>query len=95
MGGRAILARLSVTVTNKEFGVAVRPDCKVLYMPRKIRQLLRDLKRAGFVNRGGKGPHRNYEHEKGIRVTLSGQLGDDAKPYQEKEVKRAIEEAKP
>jgi predicted RNA binding protein YcfA (HicA-like mRNA interferase family) len=63
-------------------------------MPRKIRQLARDLKRAGFVNRGGKGPHRNYEHDKGVRVTLSGQLGDDAKPYQEKEVKRAIEEAK-
>jgi len=51
------------------------------------------LERAGFVNRGGKGPHRNYEHTKGLRVTLSGQLGDDAKPYQEKEVKRAIEES--
>ena len=63
-------------------------------MPRKIRQLIRDLKRAGFINRGGKGIHRNYEHPKGIRVTISGSLGDDAKPYQEKEVKRRIEEAK-
>lgn len=62
-------------------------------MARKIRELVRDLERAGFVNRGGKGPHRNFEHARGIRVTLSGQLGDDAKPYQEKEVKRAIEEA--
>lgn len=61
-------------------------------MPRKIRDLIGDLERAGFVNRGGKGSHRNYEHRKGLRVTLSGQLGDDAKPYQEREVKKRIEE---
>ena len=61
-------------------------------MPRKIRELIRDLEQAGFVNRGGNGPHRNYEHTKGIRVTVSGQLGNDAKPYQEKAVRRAIEE---
>jgi predicted RNA binding protein YcfA (HicA-like mRNA interferase family) len=63
-------------------------------MPRKIRQLARELERAGFVDRGGKGDHRNYEHPKKIRVTLSGGLGDDAKPYQEKEVRQAIEESK-
>ncbi len=63
-------------------------------MPRKIRELISDLERAGFVNRGGKGAHRNFEHEKGIRVTLSGKPGDDAKKYQEKEVEQAIEEAK-
>lgn len=62
-------------------------------MARKVRELMRDLKRAGFVNRGGKGDHRNFQHPKGGRVTLSGQLGDDAKPYQEKEVRRAIEES--
>ena len=62
-------------------------------MARKIRELMSDLERAGFVNRGGKGSHRNYLHPKGIRVTLSGQSGDDAKPYQEREVKRAIEES--
>jgi predicted RNA binding protein YcfA (HicA-like mRNA interferase family) len=61
-------------------------------MPRKVRELARDLEQAGFINRGGKGPHRNYQHVKGVRVTLSGQMGDDAKPYQEREVKRAIEE---
>ena len=60
-------------------------------MPRKIRQLINDLKRAGFINRGGKGNHRNFEHPKGMRVTIAGSLGDDAKPYQEKEVKRRIE----
>ena len=61
-------------------------------MPRKIRELIGDLERAGFVNRGGKGSHRNYEHPTGARVTVSGQLGDDAKPYQEREVKNKIQE---
>jgi len=63
-------------------------------MPRKIRALIRELEKAGFVGRGGKGSHRNYEHPKGIRVTVSGKLGDDAKPYQEKEVGRRIEESR-
>ncbi|MEA1053311.1 type II toxin-antitoxin system HicA family toxin [Lamprobacter modestohalophilus] len=63
-------------------------------MPRKIRELLRDLERAGFINRGGKGSHRNLEHTSGARITLSGKLGDDAKPYQEREVQKKIEEAK-
>jgi len=62
-------------------------------MPRKIRELIADLERAGFVIRGGKGSHRNYEHRHGGRVTISGKPGDDAKPYQEREVQRAIEEA--
>lgn len=48
----------------------------------------------GFLDRGGKGSHRNYTHPKGRRLTLSGNPGDDAKPYQEKDVKRAIEESK-
>ncbi len=44
-------------------------------MPRKLRELIQDLKNSGAV-------------------TLSGQLGSDAKPYQEKQVQRAIEEIK-
>jgi len=62
-------------------------------MPRKLRELIRILEQAGFINRGGKGSHRNFEHEKGIRVTLSGRLGDDVKPYQEREVKLKIQES--
>ncbi len=62
-------------------------------MPRKIRELIRELERANFANRGGKGSHHNYEHATGTRVTISGQPGDDAKPYQEREVKDAIEES--
>jgi predicted RNA binding protein YcfA (HicA-like mRNA interferase family) len=62
-------------------------------MPQKIRELIRELERAGFVNRGGKGSHGNFEHPNGIRVTISGQPGDDAKPYQEPEVKARIQES--
>jgi predicted RNA binding protein YcfA (HicA-like mRNA interferase family) len=51
-----------------------------------------DLQKAGFVNRGGKGSHRNFEHAaSGVNLTLSGQTGADARRYQEKDVKEAIE----
>ncbi|MBU1169493.1 MAG: type II toxin-antitoxin system HicA family toxin [Proteobacteria bacterium] len=63
-------------------------------MARKIRQLIRDLENAGFINRGGKGSHRNYIHPKGIGITISGKLGDDAKLYQEKEVETKIKRSK-
>ena len=62
-------------------------------MPRKVRDLVRDLERAGFVNRGGKGSHRNYLHARGIRLTVSGKAGDDAKRYQERDVEKALREA--
>ncbi|MFO7750994.1 MAG: type II toxin-antitoxin system HicA family toxin [Desulfobacteraceae bacterium] len=63
-------------------------------MPRKIRQLIKDLENAGFINRGGKGSHRNLIHPKGIAITISGKLADDAKQYQEKEVQLKIRRAK-
>jgi predicted RNA binding protein YcfA (HicA-like mRNA interferase family) len=62
-------------------------------MPRKIRELVRDLIQAGFSNRGGKGSHRNFTHPSGAKITVSGGLGDDARPYQERAVEKAIEEA--
>jgi predicted RNA binding protein YcfA (HicA-like mRNA interferase family) len=63
-------------------------------MPRKIRELIRDLERAGFNNRGGKGSHGNFVHPKVRRtVVVTGKAGDDAKQYQEKAVERAIEES--
>ena len=63
-------------------------------MPRKIRELMQDLSNAGFYEiAGGKGSHRKFTHSQYPgAVTLSGALGDDAKPYQEKQVQRAIEE---
>ena len=60
-------------------------------MPRKVRQLIADLEKAGFVDRGAKGSHRNYIHPTGARVTISGQHGHDAQPYQERQVRRQIE----
>ncbi len=64
-------------------------------MPRKIRELVRDLLDAGFslVPGGGKGSHRKFIHDDYAgAVTVSGQDGDDAKNYQEKQIKRALEE---
>jgi predicted RNA binding protein YcfA (HicA-like mRNA interferase family) len=64
-------------------------------MPRKIRQLIADLKRAGFKDRGGKGSHRNFLHEpSAAHVTVSGNEGADAHHYQEKQVKQAIADSK-
>jgi len=64
-------------------------------MPPEIKQLIKDLERAGFVNRGGKGSHRNFVHPKVTKpITISGKLGDDALPYQERDVNKAIEESK-
>jgi predicted RNA binding protein YcfA (HicA-like mRNA interferase family) len=62
-------------------------------MPRKIRQLIKELEQAGFINRGGKGSHRNFIHPQGVVITISGKFGDDVKPYQEKEVANKIKES--
>jgi len=66
----------------------------LLIVPPKVRELIADLIRAGFVDRGGKGSHRNFVHSAGIRVTLSGRPGDDAKRYQEQEVEQRIAAAR-
>lgn len=64
-------------------------------MPRKIRTLIEELEAAGFVDRGGKGSHRNFVHPKVAKiVTLSGKPRDDAKHYVERAVQAAIEESK-
>ena len=64
-------------------------------MPPKIRKLVAELKSHGFVEikGGGKGSYRKFEHPMFPRaVTLSGKAGDDARPYQERQVQRAIGE---
>ena len=64
-------------------------------MPPKIRELIAELINAGFVDRGGKGSHRNFVHPKVAKpVTISGRPGDDAKHYQIRAVRSAVEEAK-
>ena len=57
--------------------------------------MMAEPEKHGFVNRGGKGSHRNFTHPGVARpVTISGDAGDDAREYQEKAVKAAIAEAK-
>lgn len=64
-------------------------------MPRKIRELIADLQAAGFSDRGGKCSHRNYVHPGVAKpLTISGNPGDEARHYQERAVKRAIEESR-
>jgi predicted RNA binding protein YcfA (HicA-like mRNA interferase family) len=64
-------------------------------MPPKIRELIAELTKAGFKDRGGKGSHRNFVHPRVTKpLTLSGKPGDDAKQYQLRAVRSAIEETR-
>ncbi len=60
-------------------------------MPRKIRELKEQLRRAGFIQRSGRGSHSVWRHPRlnGV-VVISGGEGDDAKPYQERDVRRVL-----
>ena len=63
-------------------------------MPPKVRDLVKDLEKAGFRDRGGKGSHRNFAHPNVSKpVTISGKLGNDAKQYQIRAVEKAVQEA--
>ena len=62
-------------------------------MPKKIRELKKMLQKAGFQQVPGKGSHTNWIHPLySGKVTISGKDGNDAKSYQEKETKQAIQE---
>lgn len=64
-------------------------------MPRKIRQLKADLRKAGFTEQRdrGKGSHTRWVHPAvpGSAVTVSGRDGHDAKAFQERDVRNAID----
>ncbi|NQX02717.1 type II toxin-antitoxin system HicA family toxin [bacterium] len=64
-------------------------------MPRKIRDLLRDLRKAGFVLvDGGKGSHRKFQGKCGkVVVIVPGHDGDDAQRYLERQVQEKIKES--
>jgi predicted RNA binding protein YcfA (HicA-like mRNA interferase family) len=64
-------------------------------MPRKIRELIAELRKAGFTLDRQKGSHRQFKHSsfQGI-VTVSGGEGEDAKTYQERQVTKAIADSK-
>jgi len=64
-------------------------------VPRKVRELVKDLQDAGFelIAGAAKGSHKKFVHQKFAgAVTVSGKDGDDARHYQEKQVRQAIEE---
>lgn len=64
-------------------------------MPRKIRQLLADLRSAGFQLDRQKGSHRQFKHPNSPNViTLAGAEGDDSKRYQERQVADSIAKTK-
>ena len=65
-------------------------------MPRKIRDLLKDLRKAGFtLATGGKGSHRKFEHlAVKIAAIIPGHDGDDAKAYLERPIAEKITESK-
>jgi predicted RNA binding protein YcfA (HicA-like mRNA interferase family) len=63
-------------------------------MPKKIRELKAMLKKAGFRWRPAKGNHTVWTHHNwpGRKITISGNDGNDAKKYLEKDVFDAIRE---
>jgi hypothetical protein len=62
-------------------------------MPRKLRQLRADLREAQFSVDHQTGSHQIWKHRllPGISVNLAGSDGADAKPYQEVQVRRALQ----
>ena len=64
-------------------------------MPRKLRQLRAELRRSGFAldTKRGKGSHTYWTHPMvPYPVVLSGHDGDDADHYQERDVRKALED---
>ena len=60
-------------------------------MPKKVRELKDRLRKAGFAMRSGKGGHTVWTHPGYAgRVVISGNDGDDAKPYQERDTRDAL-----
>jgi predicted RNA binding protein YcfA (HicA-like mRNA interferase family) len=63
-------------------------------MPRKIRQLKVDLRKAGAYLVSQEGSHTKWKHPlvPVSTLILSGHDGDDAKPYQERAVRDLLRE---
>lgn len=63
-------------------------------MPRKLRELRAEMRRHGARITAQVGSHEKWKHPlvHDVYVELSGADGNDAKPYQEKDVKRLIRE---
>ncbi len=66
-------------------------------MPRKLRELRADLRRAGYFIERQSGSHETWIHEEfpDFTIQLAGKDGADARPYQEQQARRAIERLHP
>ncbi len=64
-------------------------------MPKKIKELKKLLRKAGFTEKPAKGSHTKWSHPLvSGKIVLSGKDGNDAKPYQEQDVEQAIKKIK-
>ena len=65
-------------------------------MPPKIRQLKAILRKVGAYQVSQEGSHTKWKHPllPSKTLTLSGSDGDDAKPYQERDVRNMLEDIK-
>ena len=64
-------------------------------MPKKIREIRKILKKAGFKSVPGKGSHEKWVHALlSEHVVVSGKDGSDAKIYLEKQVERLVKDVK-
>jgi predicted RNA binding protein YcfA (HicA-like mRNA interferase family) len=64
-------------------------------VPKKIRELKAMLRKVGFLPRPGKGSHTVWEHPKlREKLALSGNDSDDARRYQEKDVREFLRKLK-
>lgn len=62
-------------------------------MPKKIRELKTMLRKAGFEMRAGKGSHTVWSHALiDESITISGNDGEDAKPYQVQNVRELLQQ---
>ncbi len=63
-------------------------------MPKKIKDLKASLRKAGAYQVSQEGSHTKWKHPllPSHIVILSGGNGDDAKPYQEKDVRNMLED---
>jgi hypothetical protein len=61
-------------------------------MPRKVRQLKADLRHAGASVVRQRGSHSTWQHPAipGVLIELAGNDGDDARSYQERDVREAL-----
>lgn len=61
-------------------------------MPAKVRDIIKKVEKAGWVQvpGGGKGSHRKYKHPTKVgMVVIPGQLSDDLAPGTEASIRKA------